>query len=254
MKIKRFNSVLSIIITLLFYSPAALSMETSLGVLGDVVGSGNTEMKTSFDRWISITGKSYPVIDGSTLRSNEGRMSVIMKDGARMEVGKDSSVTINGSRGNYIINLINGGIVFIIPDGINFSVTTPTSIVHVHSEASRARKPILTSKNGQSCITKGVVIYDGKGTKIFSINGTLMIKDTTGMAAQTLTAGNTIYLSETTSSGVTPVQLVEGVKGASFLTELLKGLGIVTAFHGTSYLAADVMTKEGEKRPSPSGF
>jgi hypothetical protein len=222
---KRFSKVISmVLIILLIYTPFVFSMDTSVAILGDVVGNGSAEMKTAFDRWISVAGKSYPIVDGSNLRSGEGRMSMVLRDGVRLEVGKNSNTIVNGSRGNYTIHLLSGSVGFIVPEGISFSVATPTSNVKVQSKTSNVRRITLVSEDN----TRGLVIYDGKGTKVISVGGILMVEDTTGKGMQMLTSGNSLYVDEMgigNASRVTPVQIAEG-EGGSDLTKLLTIIGI----------------------------
>lgn len=235
MSIKKVKCIISVAVIFFLYSSQVLSMNTSLAALGEVMGSGNAEMKTAFDRWLTITGKSYPIVDGANLKSGKGRISVVMKDGVTVEMGSDSYAIINGSIGNYIINLSSGGIAFTVPKGISFSVTTPTSIVRVQSTDKGIQKVNMSNDLNAN----GAVIYDGKGTKVISVDGTIMVEDTTGKGTLILTAGNSIYVDEIgNASRVTPVDLAETETGESGKTNWLKIIGITGAVLGVGIIAA----------------
>lgn len=220
----------AVLIVLLIYTPFAFSMDTPVTILGDAVGSGSAEMKTSFDKWISVAGKPYPISDGSNLRSGEGRITVTMKDGVKMEVRKNSNIIINGSRGNYAIRLLSGSIGFMVPQGISFSVATPTSTVKVQTGTGPVQKTSFISKDN----TRGVVIFDGKGTSVLSIVGTLMVEDATGKGMLMLPSGNSLYVDEmgiSSASRVIPVQLAEEENDSRKLLAIIgiAGAGIAAA-------------------------
>ncbi len=199
------------VISLIFFlsdSQLAFSMEPSVTILGDVVGKGATEMKTAFNKWISISDKAYPVMDGSHLRSGDGMMSSIFRDGARMEVGKNSEIIVTGTRGNYAVDLSKGKIAFSLPLGISFSVTTATATIQTQVRPNMIRTVSTTSQD----YVRGSVGYDGRGTSITAVSGTLLVKDARGVAAYTVAAGNSIYIAGTESGHrAAPAQLAQPV-------------------------------------------
>ncbi|HUO76969.1 MAG TPA: hypothetical protein VMU21_05260 [Thermodesulfovibrionales bacterium] len=176
---------------LLFFSQSAFSSESTITILGDVVGNGDTYMKAAFKQDIPLRGKPYPLIDGAHLRAGDGMMSVVFRDGAKLEVGKFSDLVVNGSRGSYIVNMGSGKIGFVIPQGTSFSVKTPNSTIQTQSAAPAIQKASLSS---QSTTVKGVVSYDGKGTKVMAVSGTLTVRSGIGVVLQTVSEGNAIYI------------------------------------------------------------
>ncbi len=182
----------------LLCSQLVFAVQPSISILGDVVGSGKAEMKTAFDRWIPISGKTFPVIDGANLRSGDGMMSLIFRDSARMDVGKNSDIIVTGSRGNYVIDVKVGQIAFSVPKGIPFSVKTPTSTIQTKASSDMIQKVSFSSQDD----VKGIVTYDGKGTKITAINGTLLVRSGLGVKLQTVSAGNAIYVEGKDSGSV----------------------------------------------------
>lgn len=243
MGMKKVRCIVSIAVIFFLYSSQVFSVNTSFAALGEVMGSGNAEIKTAFDRWLTITGKSYPIVDGANLKSNKGRMSVVMRDGVTVEIGANSYAIINGSVGNYTINLSSGGIAFSIPKSISFSVITPTSIVRVQSSDKGIQKVNMST----DYYARGAVIYDGKGTKVISVGGTLMVEDTTGKGMQILTAGNSIYVDEMgNSSRVTPVELTETEKsGSPEEVNWLKVIGITGLVLGGGIAVAAALSGGG---------
>lgn len=202
-----FRSVISLAMGILLLSGQfAFSMEPSVAVLGDVVGKGTTEMKTAFGKWISVSDKAYPLVDGANLRSGEGGISSIFRDGARMEIGKNSEVIVTGSKGNYTVDLKKGKLAFSVPGGINFSLITPTSGVSTQLTPNIIQKVSTASLD----YVRGIIVFDGKGTTVTAVSGTLMVKDAKGVAAYTVAAGNSVYISETESGHrAVPAQLAD---------------------------------------------
>ena len=241
----------------------AFSMEPSVTILGDVVGKGSTEMRTAFNKWISISDKAYPLMDGAHLRSGDGMMSSIFRDGARMEVGKNAEIIVSGSRGRYTVDLGKGKIAFSLPQGISFSVTTPTATIETRVQPNMIRTVSTTSQD----YVRGSVGYDGKGTTVTALSGTLMIKDAKGAAAHTLTAGNSLYVSGADSGyrsspaqlAVTQTNPAGGSQGSGQGQDIRGGdrginpllvLGGATLLEGGAFLW--VNSRQGGKSVSPS--
>lgn len=190
---------------LLLFSQSAFSSESSITILGDVVGNGDTYMKAAFKQDIPLRGKPYPLIDGAHLRAGDGMMSVVFRDGAKLEVGKFSDLVVNGSRGSYIVNMGSGKIGFVIPQGTSFSVKTPNSTIQTQSAAPAIQKASLSS---QSTTVKGVVSYDGKGTKVMAVSGTLTVRSGIGVVLQTVSEGNAIYIDGKDGGRIRTAQMV----------------------------------------------
>lgn len=207
--------LIAMLLSVLFvFGQLALAAEPSINILGDVVGSGAAQMKTAFNQWISVSGKTYPVIDGATLRSKDGNMSLIFRDSVRMEVGKNSEIMVSGSRGSYAINMNSGQIIFSVPRGVSFSVKTPTSTVQTMEASALIRKVSLSSQDE----IKGIINYDGKGTRITAISGTLTVRSGMGVQLQSVTAGNAIYIEGKDSANIRTVQLAGGTSGGGGTT------------------------------------
>ena len=202
-----FMSVVSVAMgVLLLFAQFAFCAEPTITVLGDVVGNGKTEMKAAFNQWISVSGKPYPVIDGAHLKSGDGAMSIVFRDGARLEAGKYTDFTVAGSKGSYSITMESGAIGFSVPQGVAFSVTTPTSTIQAHSAAPMIQKASLSS---QGQVVKGVVSYSDKGTKIMAVSGTLMVRSGIGVAAQTVSEGNAIFIEKKSTGKMMQAQRPE---------------------------------------------
>lgn len=240
------NVSITLIVTFLLYSQAAFSSEPTFKILGDIVGSGKIEMQTASNKWIPLSDKAYPVVDGTHLRSGDGRMSIILRDGVRMEIGKNSDIVVSGLRGNYSINLNNGSVGFSVPQGVEFAVATPTTTVQVPTGSAIIQKVNLEVQEN----IRGMVTYDGKGTKVTSVSGTLMVKNAIGTISQMVSAGNAVYFAQADGGNrAIPVQLPEAAGEAGFGALGLVGLGVVAI--GGIFVVSN-MAKGGGAAASPS--
>lgn len=192
---------------LLLFAQVAFSSESTITILGDVVGNGNSSIKGAFNQWIQPRGKTYPVIDGARLQSHDDMMSVVFRDGAKLEVGKFSDIVVNGSRGSYVVSMEKGKIGFVVPQGTSFSVKTPHSIIQTQSAVPMIQKASLSS---QSSTVKGMVSYDGKGTMVSAVSGTLTVRSGIGAALQTVSEGNAIYIEAQDGGKIKTVQMAVG--------------------------------------------
>ena len=207
MNIRRFQLmwVISVAVgTLLLFAQFAFCAEPTITILGDVVGKGKTEMQGPFKNWISVSDKPYPVIDGAHLKAGEGSMSLVFRDGAMMEVGKFTDLRVTGSRGTYSISMEGGTIGFSVPQGVAFSVKTPTSTIQAHSAAPAIQKASLSS---QGQVVKGVVIHNDKGTKVMAVSGTLTVRSGIGVGAQTVSEGNAIFIEKKDGGKIMTAQM-----------------------------------------------
>ena len=257
MGLKRHKGIIFLVtLSLLLHSRIVLSMESSLNIIGDVVGKGVTEMKASTNRWISVSGKSFPVIDGANLRSKDGTLSLAFKDGVKVESGKNSDLIVNGSKGNYSITLGIGSIAFTVPQGVSFTVTTPNGTIMPQTAPPTIQKVSTAPQES----VRGVVLYDSKGTTVMSVSGILMVNNVKGAGVQTVTSGNSLFIAnEDPERRMIPAQLAQPVPGgagavigppAVISPPVVVGGSILTI--GGTYLAVKSRFK-GEGQPvSPS--
>ncbi|MGD1076324.1 MAG: FecR domain-containing protein [Thermodesulfovibrionales bacterium] len=194
-RIKRFGVVLSFVLALAFLlnGKMAFPLDPSINVLGDLAGSGKAEMKV-LDRWVSVTDKTFPLVDGASLRSGDGRMSIILRDGARMEIGENSACEISGSKGDYSVRLRTGNVGFTVPKGISFAVATSKSQI-----LARPAEMLQKVKYENEGTVQGVISYDGKGTKVTSVSGTLVVKNAGGSETEMVTTGKAVYIADNES-------------------------------------------------------
>ncbi len=219
-------SIFMVFAFVLFTCQSVFSTEINQGVLGDVFGSGKAEVKTIGNKWVDIKDRVYPIIPESNLRTANGKASIAFKDGSRVEVGNNTEIAVAGLKGSYTINLTKGSVGFSVLYGASLAVTTPTTIV----EVSVPNEEFQRIASDSTVSTRGVVIFDGKGTKVINITGNILVKDASGSRLQMLASGKSVYVSSSkTGYRIVPVQAVgeEGGAGPSYKGLILAGAGLI---------------------------
>jgi hypothetical protein len=187
----QFAPVLLLGLAFLVYSPVILAEESIARIIGTVVASGHASMKAGLDQWLSVDEKTYPVINGTRLRTVEGTASITTRDGAKIELGKGTELLISGALSNYSIQMQTGSIAFRIYEGIGLTVTTPSTSVVVQRVSGTIEKSRHTFKDEIS----GVVTHDGKDTHVICLKGKFSVINA---SAETLalTEGNRVALED----------------------------------------------------------
>ena len=102
----------------------AYAAAPELNIAGQVQGAGTAEMKTNTG-WISVSGKTFPMANGSDLATGkDGGMTIMLKNGARIEVGKDSEVLVSDTSGNYSMVVRRGTVTWDVPQSALLTITT----------------------------------------------------------------------------------------------------------------------------------
>lgn len=186
----------------------------NVSILGEVVGNKNAAMKGAFERWISLNGRTYPLVDGANLRANDGTMTILFRDSARMEVGRGSDLLVTGEIGHYQANVRIGNVGFAAPRGSSFSISTPNAAIYTlvtQGQDQSLQQGDLTVVD----TVRGVVRYDGKGTLIIAVTGTTIMRGGNGGGDHTIREGEAVYVTEDGSSRFIPAALIQrGLNGA----------------------------------------
>lgn len=187
--------------TLLFFITEA---ESNTFPVGTVLGRGQAELEFTPGRMITIGNTEYPLFSDSKLRTRDGKISITLKDRGRIEVYRNSELSILGSDGTYRVNLNKGSLAFNFPHTTSVTIITPTVTIETLSSGALQR---VTYKKEIDYI-KGLVIIDEKGnTQVISISGEMAVKDDRGNY-QILASGKSLYISGD-SYKILPAQVPE---------------------------------------------
>lgn len=178
--------------------------ESNIFPVGTVLGIGQAELELIPGRMITISNTEYPLFSDSKLRTRDGKISITLKDKGRIEVYKNSELSILGGDGTYRVNLNKGTLAFSFPHTTSVTIITPTATIETVSSGALQR---VTYKKEIDYI-KGLVIIDEKGnTQVISVSGEMAVRDVRGNY-QILASGNSLYISGD-SYKVVPAQAPE---------------------------------------------
>jgi len=254
------KQLISIFVTVALLMPElALAAEPSINIsiLGEVAGNKNAAMKGAFEKWISFNGKSYPLVDGATLRTNDGTITILFRDSARMEMGRASDLVVTGQIGSYQANIRTGNVGFAAPQGSSFSVSTPNASIYTlvtKGQPPRVQQGDLTVVD----TVRGVVRYDGRGTLIIAVTGAIVLRQGQDGGDYTIREGEAVYIAEDGRKRFIPAALIQrglngvpvAVVGGEGVLALvpLRLLGLAAFVEGVTYAAVY------NNLASPSGF
>lgn len=151
---KRFLSLLLGLTIFLSTSLSFAAYTSPVNVLGSVMGTGNAQMTGGFGKQIPLSGKSFPVVNGAHITSGNGSASISMNN-TNLTMGKSSEIVVSGQPGSYSVNLLKGSLSYSVPQGVDLTVNTPTSVV---------KAPTGTSAAGSQRSVTGMVTSSSAGT------------------------------------------------------------------------------------------
>jgi ferric-dicitrate binding protein FerR (iron transport regulator) len=224
-------------ITLLSTGPLVLAADSSPRVLGTVVAVGKASMQAALDRWVPVDEKTHPVVDGTALKTEEGNMSITMKDGASINMSKKTGVVVGGTTSNYLMRLQLGTIAFKVYEGIGLSVTTPNTTVVVQRVSSAAEGSRRTFKDEIS----GIITHDGKETQVICLRGKFGVVPANA-ETRVLTEGNTVAVGSPEVSGQTQYATTATVSVPDVPTTTAAVYESPNAFGSTTTLLKEVET------------
>jgi hypothetical protein len=196
---------------ILIYSPLTPAL-ASMGLLGEVTPHGNAKVKSANGRWYAVENV-HPLFSQTAFRTEKGRLSFMLNDGTKLEVGNDSEIFIIGDSGNYEVNLLKGGIAFKIYPGSSIAVKTPDSLIEVpyNAEGSHIKKVAASDEQ-----IIGAVLYDGSKTQVISVVGDIKVRSLVDNSNIIKLTSGKMVTSESGNYRVVPIQAtVEGEEESS---------------------------------------
>lgn len=173
-------------------------------VLGEIKSFGKVFIGSSTGQWSSAL-PTYPLLENTALRTEDGSASIAFKDGSRVDLSRDTIATVSGSSADYMITLAQGVIAFNIGPSSSLSVTTPTAHVSVNG------KNDLVQKVGYEKASRvlGVISATEKGTEVRNISGKILVNASTS-GTRTLASGESVLIGQDNNFKVYKTQSVTG--------------------------------------------
>ena len=182
---------------------AGVSAQT-VTVLGELQSTGKVFIGSSNGKWTPAM-PTYPLLENTALRTEDGSASIVFKDGSRVDLSRDTIATVSGSSADYTVTLAQGVIAFNMGPSSSLSVTTPAARITVNSKSDLVQKVGYT-KAGR---VLGVISATEKGTEVRNISGKILVNDSAS-GTRTLTSGESILIGQDNTYKVYKTQSVTG--------------------------------------------
>ena len=197
----------------------------NISVLGEIKSSGKVFIGLSNGQWSSAP-PTYPLLESTALRTEDGNASISFKDGSRVDLSRDTVATITGSSADYMINLAQGVLAFNMGPSSSLSVSTPTASISINSKNGLVQKVGHEKSNR----VLGVISATEKGTEVRNISGKILVNTST-TGARTLASGESILIGQDNIAKVFKTQSVTG-GAATGGTSVVVGQAAVLASFG----------------------
>ena len=228
---------------------AGVSAQT-VAVLGELQSTGKVFISSSAGKWVPAM-PTYPLLQDTGIRTENGTASIFFKDGSRVDLSRDTVVSIAGGAPNYAIHLAKGVIVFSIKPVSSLSVSTPSASISVNSKDNIVQK-VGYEKSSRML---GVISSNEKGTEVRSISGRIVVTSTAG--TKTLVTGESMLIGPDSKYEVYKTQGVGATDSAEedsrLRAEALLFVGTTAGEGLIIYGLNDILTHSDNNKPkSPS--
>ena len=165
---------------------AGVSAQT-VAVLGELQSTGKVFISSSTGKW-SPAMQTYPLLRDTGVRTENGSASIFFKDGSRVDLSRDTVVSISGEAPDYTMQLAKGIIAFRIKPISSLSVSTPSARISVNSGEEIVQKV----GHEKSSPVLGVISASEKGTEVRNISGRILVNSSA--SAKALSSGESIFV------------------------------------------------------------
>ncbi|MEW6107708.1 MAG: polysaccharide biosynthesis/export family protein [Nitrospirota bacterium] len=179
--------LVTFIITNILLNIPAVSAQ-SVAILGEIKTGGSVFIRSSNGQW-APSGKTYPLLQDTAIRTDEGTASLYFRDGSRIDLSKDTTAVIGGSDYDYSVKLAKGIIAFNISPSASLTVSAGTAAVYANNKKGLVQK--VGYDNSQRAL--GAVSVTDRGTEVRSISGKISVA-ISASGTNPLLPGETIFI------------------------------------------------------------
>jgi len=221
-----------------------------ISILGEIRTNGKVFIETSDGQW-ALSGPTYPLIQNTAIKTEDGTASVYFKDGSIVSLSRGTEAVIDGSQGHYGINLSHGVVAFNMIASSYLSVDTVSGRVVVSNKKGLVQK-VSYDKRGRM---QGVISSTNKGTEIRNISGELTVS-INASETKVIAAGESIFIGGDNTYKVYKTQAVaqsSGGEAVGLAAGASVGTKILAGALGAAYIAGGIYSADKAFDPaSPS--
>ena len=202
--------VISMLIIIFFMVTNSLVMIPSaaaenIKVLGQITMEGDVFIRSSNNVWERPINRSYPLIQGSALKTAKGKAALMFKDGSRAIISPETQVMIDGSSHDYMITIDKGTLFFNIGASALLTVKAASSSIYVNRKDNIVHKVGLRENS-----SRGKVIVTDKGVEVYNIQGVISASYGNSAAKSVLAGEKFLFSNESSTPQVVKVQSING--------------------------------------------
>jgi len=231
--------ILSIIFSNLI--PVSQLLAESPMAFGEMKIAGDVMIESSTGQWVKVQG-TYPLLAKTKLMTKDGIVSIITRDGSKIDILKETEAVVSVADSTYNIEILGCKL-----GALTFNMTPPASLTVDTKQAD-----FLTVRAPSQANRLGSVNNNDKGTEIKSIYGIITVNPR-GQEPRKINSGESIFVSMSDEclailAGL-PASGAAATPGAS---PLLRGVALGVLFIGGGVVAYEAFREEGVA--SSSGF
>lgn len=173
--------------------------------LGEIKAIGVVSIESSVGKWVELKD-AYPLLKSTKLKTNEGVVSVTTKEGTRIDLSKNTEVSIDAASNSYTLTLAYGTVSFNIMPSSEFIIITRDATISAGRQVAGYYSMVAGPGAPRLSNIQGMIFSDSKGTLIRSITGRINVSGE-GFQAKVLDSGESFFASvggEKSPLGYTP--------------------------------------------------
>lgn len=174
--------------------PAARAAELPLGL---ATGSKGAQVALDGEHWAALPASSNPIYGGTMIRTGKGAASVILKDGAQLELQPHALIGISGSRTAPVVKIAVGQVLFRVPASSRAAFVTPSVRYQTENGNAEDHSAVLKVKATTlpTADSVGTIVVNPRGGSRLGLRqGELLAKSVNNPGLHIVKAGQSVYI------------------------------------------------------------
>lgn len=161
--------------------------------LGEIKATGMVSIESSVGKWVELRD-AYPLLKSTKLKTNEGVVSITTKEGTRIDLSRNTEVSIDAAGNSYTLTLAYGTVSFNIMPSSEFIIITKDATISAGRQVAGYYSLVAGPGAPRLPNIQGMVFSDSKGTLTRSITGRINVSGK-GFQAKALDSGESFFAS-----------------------------------------------------------
>lgn len=148
-------------------------------------------------QWTVLPASSNPIYDGTMIRTGKGTASVLLKDGAQLELQPRTLIELSGSRTAPTVKIAVGQLLFRVPTSSRTAFVTPSVRYQTENGNTGDHPTVLQAKTTTSSAADSVgaiVVNSRGGSRLGVQQGEMLAKAVSDPGLHIVKAGQSVYI------------------------------------------------------------